>query len=287
MLEKPKPFGLALGIVGNVLIGVAMYRLLTAVGCTANLDTLGQCTSDITSSVPLLPAGIVISTIAVFAGGRGIAFLGTFLAVGIGALAASFNAHDSFIPSFGKMFGGIFVAVSLLLIFLWITGASWGRRKLEQAQNLMATGAHGTGTYLNIRDTGMYVNDNPRVEMTVQVQPDDGSAPFTVSKREVISRYAFPQIGSTFDVWYDRNDPSQWVSGSSAQMGVQSVLGMGAPAMAAAAAPAAAAAAAAAAAPAPAAADSLDELSKLNELRLKGALSDAEFESAKKRILSS
>ena len=284
MLEKPKPVGLALGVIGNVIIGIAMYRLLTAVGCTANLDTLGQCTNDITAAVPLLPVGIVISTIAIFAGGRGIAFLGTFLAVGIGALAASFNAHDDFIPSFGKMFGGIFVAVSLLLIFLWITGASWGRRKIEQAQNLMATGAHGKGTYLNIRDTGMYVNDNPRVEITIQVQPDDGSAAFTVQKREVISRYSFPQIGSQVDVWYDRNDPSQWVTGTSAQMGVQSVLGMGAPAMAM---PVAAAPAATAPAPAPAGPDSLDELSKLNDLRLKGALSEAEFESAKKRILSS
>jgi hypothetical protein len=146
----------------------------------------------------------------------------------------------------------------------------------------MTTGAHGMGTYLNIRDTGMYVNDNPRVEMTIQVQPDDGSASFTVTKREVISRYSFPQIGSTVDVWYDRNDPTQWVYGNSAQMQVQSVLGMGSPA----AAPVVATAAAAAPAPTPTPdTGSIDELTKLNDLRLKGVLSDAEFEAAKARVL--
>src|SRR4051812_41485237 len=157
MLEKPKPFGVALGLLGNVLIAIGMYRILTAVGCSADLNTLGQCTDDITAAVPLLPVGIVLSTIGIFAGGGGISFLGTFLAVGIGALAASFNAHDDFIPGFGKLFGGIFVAVSLLLVFMWIAGAGWGRRRIAEAQNLMATGAHGTGTFLNIRDTGMYV----------------------------------------------------------------------------------------------------------------------------------
>jgi hypothetical protein len=146
----------------------------------------------------------------------------------------------------------------------------------------MAGGAHGTGTFLNIRDTGMYVNDNPRVEMTLQVQPDDGSSAFTVQKREVISRYSFPQIGSTVDVWYDRNDPTQWVYGNSAQMQVQSVLGMASPA-----APVMAAAPAAAPTPTPApdTGSGIDELTKLNELRLKGVLSDAEFEAAKARIL--
>jgi hypothetical protein len=280
MLEKPKPFGFALGLLGNVIIGIAMYRLLTAVGCTADLDTLGQCTDDIQGAVPLLPVGIVLSTFAVFAGGRGFAFLGTFLAIGIGALAASFNAHDDFIPSFGKLFGGGFIAVSLLLIALWLFGAGWGRRRVAEAQHLIATGARGTGTIVNVVDTGVWVNDNPRVHVTVNIQPEDGSAPFTAEKKMVVSRFALPQVGTRMPVWYDRNDPTEWVSGDSAQYEVQSVLGnamatppvpMTAPAMPTAAAPAAT--------------DTVSELEKLSDLRTQGVLSEAEFESAKARVL--
>src|SRR4051812_45703718 len=108
MMGETKPFGRALGLMGNVLIALAMHKLLTAVGCTANLDTLGQCTDDIGPAATLLPIGIVISTLSVFIGGGSFAFLGTFLAVGVGALWAGFQAEDDFIPSFGKMFGGIF-----------------------------------------------------------------------------------------------------------------------------------------------------------------------------------
>lgn len=294
MNGKPKFFGSALGLIGNALIAYGMYKILTSVGCSTNLETVGRCTDDIQKNIYLLPVGIVIATIAVFAGGGAPAFLGTFLAVGIGAVLASFDAHDSFIPGFGKMFGGIFIAVSLLLIVMWMFGAGWGRQRIAKANDLMTNGKRGTGTITNVVDTGVYINDNPRVHLTVQVQPEDGSAPFAVEKKVTISRFAFPQIGSQVPVWYDPSNPSDWIYGNEAQFSVQSVLGatpgapvpltslvsqptnvtsLGQPMMAGAAAPAAGASTA-------------DQLAKLNELRTSGALSEQEFEAAKHKLLT-
>lgn len=281
MMGETKPFGVALGLLGNLMIGIAMYKLLVAVGCTANLDTLGECTDDIGAAVPFLPIGIVISTVAVFAGGGAVSFLGTFLAVGAGALAASFNANDDFIPQFGKLFGGIFVAVPLFLIALWLFSSQMGRGRMAKAQNLVATGARGVGTIVNVTDTGMTINDNPRVQVTMRIEPEDGSPAFDAQKTATVSRVAIPRAGDRFPVWYDRSDPTRWAYGTDMDPSQTS------PEIQALFARAAASAATAAPAPATPSVDSTaDQLSKLNDLRMKGVLSDAEFEAAKARLLN-
>lgn len=289
MNGKPGFFGSVLGLIGNALIAYGIYKILSGVGCSTNLETVGACTSDIQKNVYLLPLGIVIATVAVFAGGGAPAFLGTFLAVGVGALLASFEAEDSFIPSFGKMFGGIFIAVSLLLIVMWMFGAGWGRQRIARANNLMTTGKRGTGTIANVVDTGVWVNDNPRVHLTVQVQPDDGSAPFTVEKKVTISRFAFPQIGSRVPVWYDPSNPSDWIYGNEAQFSVQSVLGAtpGAPSpLSSLVAQATTQTSFGQPMAAPAGLSTAEQLAKLSEMRTSGALSEAEFEAAKGKLLT-
>ena len=62
------------------------------------------------------------------------------------------------------------------------------RSKKAKAENLMATGARGVGTITDVRDTGMTVNDNPRVKMTFQIEPLDGTAAFEANKTKTVSR---------------------------------------------------------------------------------------------------
>ena len=57
------------------------------------------------------------------------------------------------------------------------------RSKKAKAEDLMANGARGVGTIIDVRDTGMTINDNPRVKMTFQIEPLDGSPAFTARKR--------------------------------------------------------------------------------------------------------
>src|SRR3954466_9485107 len=82
-----------------------------------------------------------------------------------------------------------------------------------QAQNatsrrLRAPGRQGTATVTAIRDTGLTVNENPQVELDLQVQVD-GAAPYAVTHRQVVSRVAIPafQPGATVPVRVDPADP--------------------------------------------------------------------------------
>jgi Short C-terminal domain len=168
---------------------------------------------------------------------------------------------------------------------------AFGRKKKEeQALNLVQNGARGIGTVLTVQDTGMSINDNPRVKMTFRVEPIDGSPPFEAQKTKVVSRVEIPRTGDRYPVWYDAADPGEtWAFAMIAddtgraqirQMfgpQAESITGMGGSPFAAAPAPAPAAAPAA---------DPVERLRKLDELRSSGILSDAEFEQKKAEILA-
>jgi hypothetical protein len=61
---------------------------------------------------------------------------------------------------------------------------------------------------INIQDTGMTINNNPRVKLTLQVQPD-GQAAFQATKIATVSRLQIPRVGDEFWVRYDSDDPSE------------------------------------------------------------------------------
>ena len=149
----------------------------------------------------------------------------------------------------------------------------------------MATGQKGVGTVINVQDTGTTMNDNPRVNMTFRIEPLDGSPAFEAHKKKVVSRVEIPRSGDRYPVWYDAQDPETWMYATiAAEEGRQQIrelfgadvantltgFGNGAPA-----APAA-----------PAAADPIEQIKKLDELRDAGVLSDAEFETKKRELLS-
>jgi len=163
--------------------------------------------------------------------------------------------------------------------------------KRKKAENLVANGSRGVGTITDIQDTGMTVNDNPRVRMRFRVQPLDGSASFEAEKTKTVSRVQIPQIGQRYPIFYDPAEPSSFAYATADdEQGRASIVGMfgdafgadGAGVGQAAAAPAATPAAGDAATP-----DKFDTLKKLGELRDAGVLTDAEFEAKKAEILGS
>jgi hypothetical protein len=164
------------------------------------------------------------------------------------------------------------------------------RSKKAKAENLMATGAKAIGTLTSVQDTGMTINDNPRVKMTFRIEPLEGGAPFEASKTSTVSRVQIPQPGGRYPVWYDSADPSTFAFAMvSDDSGRQQIVGMfgdvfgangefiGMPAVAA----------------APVAAsdggsdDALDKLSKLADLHKAGVLTDEEFAAKKAELLGS
>jgi hypothetical protein len=161
--------------------------------------------------------------------------------------------------------------------------------KKKQAANLMENGSLAVGTILGVRDTGTTVNNAIRIEMRFRIDPLDGSAPFEASKKKLMPRTAIPQPGQRFPVWYDAEDHDSWAfatsdGGDQARAQIVQIFGdafgpdgsgVG---QVAAAAPVAAA-------PAPAA-DPLERIAKLDQLRGAGALTDAEYDAQKQRILA-
>jgi hypothetical protein len=82
--------------------------------------------------------------------------------------------------------------------------------KKKKAAELFETGAKGAGTLISVQDTGMTVNDNPRVKMTFRVEPLDGSPAFDATKTTTVSRVQVPRQGDRYPVWYDQQDQSKW-----------------------------------------------------------------------------
>jgi hypothetical protein len=163
------------------------------------------------------------------------------------------------------------------------------RSKKAKAADLMANGARGVGTIVDVRDTGMTINDNPRVKVTFRIEPLDGSATFDATKTKTVSRVRIPQNGCRYPIFYDPTEPESfaWVEVDDDQ-GRATVVsmfgdafgpdgsGVGRPA----------AVAPAPAATAPAEEDPIETIRKLDELRTAGLLTDAEFAEQKAKLLA-
>ena len=86
---------------------------------------------------------------------------------------------------------------------------AFGKKKRE-AKNLFENGSKAIGVLLRVDDTGMTINDNPRLRMTFRIEPLDGSPQFEGRKTKTISRAQIPRAGDRFPVWYDPQDSDSW-----------------------------------------------------------------------------
>lgn len=115
----------------------------------------------------------------------------------------------------GSIIFTIVVVAASLCCGLVITVAAiaiplvWMRKKRQQAEELAAVGTQGEAKILSLTDTGMLVNNNPRVtlelEITMPMRP-----PYTVTKTMVVPLVRLPQVqvGETVGVMVDMTDPT-------------------------------------------------------------------------------
>jgi hypothetical protein len=134
-----------------------------------------------------------------------------------------------------------------------------GWNALEQSE-LIHTGKRAAAHILDVHDTGMTVNENPRVKVRLRVEPP-GEEPFEVERKVLVSRVRIPRAGERVEVVYDPDDPERFTFrvGDLADD-----------------------AAAAAATPADATIEALERLARLRE---QGVLTDQEFAEQKRRVL--
>jgi hypothetical protein len=88
----------------------------------------------------------------------------------------------------------------------------FGGRKRKQ--RLEEAGVNAPAQVVAVEDTGTTINNNPRVKLTLRVNPTDGSPPFEVSKKQLVPRVAIPRAGDALAVRYDPEDQSNFVVGA-------------------------------------------------------------------------
>jgi hypothetical protein len=272
---KLRPIGLVMGLVGCFWFGWGLYHLMEIGSCGGDAP---PCPDDSWPYFLAMPGGIILSVVSIFLGSGFVGFTGIFVAVGLSSVlsAAVGDAEDE---TFAYVFGGLFLFFGLLpLAFI-----PFAKRKMVRAAQLVEQGSEAIGTVLEVRDTGVTINDNPRVKLRMRIEPRDGSAPFEAEKAITVSRVAIPRAGDRFPVWFDAADRSRWAFGTDVQANASPKVR----ALFAAAAqgkPLAPQPPAPPAAPAPQE-DPIARIAQLNELRMKGALTDEEFQAAKDRLL--
>jgi hypothetical protein len=161
-------------------------------------------------------------------------------------------------------------AVGIPLAIVPLVGGVFMRGKRARAADLLAHGRRAPGHVTEINDTGITINNNPRVKVTVRAEPP-GEPPFDVQKTFTASRVELPRVGDFATVFYDPLDRSKTGITFDPVPGVTP--------------PAAPAPAAAAPAADSTPEDVAERLKELDELRDKGVITPAERDSQRARIL--
>lgn len=280
MSEKRRIAGLLVGLVGAGLMGWALFSIFTSPECLASAAATGGggCSSNPPPSVALgIAGGIILATIGMLMGGGMLVFSALFLAIGLAALVPTALGMMPAMETFGWLFGGAFLFFGLLPVLGGLALGRMGAKKQAMAGDLYHRGVKAIGTIVEVGDTGMTINDNPRVTVRMRVAPLDGSPPIERSKTVTVSRVAIPRAGDRHPVWFDRMDPDKWMFATdmdeTAPAEVKDLFARAA----------AGADGAAASRPEDGA---VEELARLAELWKEGALTDAEFAEAKAKLLS-
>jgi Short C-terminal domain len=273
--------GFVLVALGAAVVGLAMYDIMSFAGCDAATRPESLCAEPGGAVIGLLIGGILGSVIAGVATGVGLfitPFL--FLGVGVGSIAGGLSAEASGGRVFPLVFGVGFVLLELGLLSIPLLA----RRRKRKAAHLMATGRKGVATVIRLVDTGVTVNTSIRVRVTYSIALLDGTPAYDAQKASMFPRINLPETGARFPVWVDAADPQIFAVGvpetEEARQMARDEFGIEPPGSDAPTAPTTAAPQEGSATRA------VKEIQRLSELRQSGALTDAEFETLKAKLIS-
>jgi hypothetical protein len=107
----------------------------------------------------------------------------------------------------------IVIAFVVLIVLITLAGIAvplWSlRMKKKKTEALMATGSKGEATILQLEDTGTRINDNPRINVLLEVRIPD-HPPYQVRKTVTVPlvRFSQLQVGSVVAVLADPSQPA-------------------------------------------------------------------------------
>ena len=79
-----------------------------------------------------------------------------------------------------------------------------------ERKKILKIGKSAKGTIISIKQTGMYVNQQPEILINIKVEPE-GEPAFEAKIKKIVSLLSIPQIqpGQTVTVKYDPNNHSK------------------------------------------------------------------------------
>jgi hypothetical protein len=118
-------------------------------------------------------------------------------------ILAGGTALLTFVMICGSVLCSVVITVAAIGIPIYLM-----RNNQQRAQQLMEKGTQGEATILSLEDTGMRINDNPRVRVELEVRMP-GMAPYRVTKSVTIPliRLSQVQVGTILPVMVDMSDP--------------------------------------------------------------------------------
>lgn len=276
--------------IGTILCVISGFLMVSGIIATTQIGSCGD------FSEQACPSGTGADVFKII-GGSFLLTIGAVMTMGMGVLLACVAAGITLFAEHNGQIAtlvGIFLIVLPGLIMLGVMGAR--RTAATRAVQTAAFKAHAImvpGVITAVNDTGVTINDNPRVAITVEYRRADGSTGRLEHKRTV-SRVAIPGVGSQVTVWYDPTggkavveftapDPSLLSGGAGAGAGIGAAgIGMGMnPAMGITdAVPPMYAPGSASSSPLVAA------LERLAALHRDGSLTESEYAHAKQRLLN-
>lgn len=273
------------GIAACTVLGWAVYHVVSLLGTTStSCGTIGEpaCPA-VAGTVTELIAALAVALLARAFGGQ-LAWPGILLAIGVGVLLTAWRpgADRGFAFSLGGT-ATVFGLVSLGKIRL-------RRRVRARDLELMARGVRAIGTIINVQDTGVKINDNPRVRVRYRVVPRDGTATFEAEKSITFPLLNLPRLGQRHAIVYlpEKRD-NIWVLMRLTDDLPEDLRQLAAVAAEGGPMPSGMPVDVPVDSPGPVdpsgQVDPLDRLAKLNALRLAGGLTDEEYERQKRRLL--
>jgi len=252
-----------IGLAGCASAGYGIHGLVSGAACTASVTECPLSEGSGGGFVAPLVVGILAAVVGVIGGGF-VVFGALFAGIGLGAVVAGLQAPSGeFGRAFGLLFGGMFTVVGLLVVAGVVWGSVAGRRRAL----LLRTGVRAVGVVVDVQDTGVSINDNPSVRLTLDITPSDESPPFRTTLTHVVSRVRVPRPGDRLAVVLDPADRSHVVLDDTAGQVPPVPLPPPPPL------------------PPTAPGGALDELERLARLHASGALTDEEFARWKGQLL--
>ena len=148
----------------------------------------------------------------------------------------------------------------LFLFFLAVCGGVYIKviRPILQSRALQKTGISAKAVILEAKDTGTTVNRNPKVELLLEVHPQEGS-PYKVKTSPIVSRLqaSLLQPGTSVEIMHDPSDRTK-VALRSVTTGPETANVGSSPAV---------------------------RMDQLEELRAKGMITEEEYRQKRKEIL--